>query len=247
MKSAALITALLVAGLALAAQPSLNAPGVVTHGPRTVKQVALTFDADMTPGMKQELKDGRVKNFYNREVIEVLTSTNTPATIFMTGMWAEVYPKQARAIAANPLFEVENHSYDHPGFSQPCYGLPGVAQATKLGNMLRSSKAIETITQVTPKYFRFPGGCAEASDVKLAEKAGMKVIHWDVIGGDVNQPNARAIVQQTLSQVQPGSIIVLHISRGHAPATGAALPAIIAGLKAKSLTPVTLNTLFSSK
>ncbi|HEX8932285.1 MAG TPA: hypothetical protein VF810_03970, partial [Patescibacteria group bacterium] len=28
---------------------------IITHGPRNLKQVALTFDADMTPGMKAKL------------------------------------------------------------------------------------------------------------------------------------------------------------------------------------------------
>lgn len=230
-----------------AAQPSLNAPGIVTHGPRNVKQVALTFDADMTPGMEQELRAGIVRSFDNETVVQVLKQTKTPATFFLTGMWAQVYPKAAQAMASNPLFEIENHSYDHPGFSQPCYGLARIAPGAKLSDIVRAQRAIHMATNITPKYFRFPGGCAEAVDVKLVEQAGMKVVHWDVVGGDVNQSNPQAIAQQTLARVQPGSIIVLHVSGGHAPATGLALPAIIAGLKAKGLTPVTLNTLLGSK
>lgn len=245
-----LLPAALLSGLAgattlpaLPPVPSLNAAGIVTHGPRTVRQVALTFDADMTAGMESELRSGKVKSFYNESVVAVLKKTNTPATFFLTGMWAQVYPQAAKELATNPLFEVENHSYDHPGFSQPCYGLARIATGAKLANMLQAQRAIHLATGVTPKYFRFPGGCAENGDVQLAEKVGMTVVHWDVVGGDVNQPNPQKIVSQTLARVQAGSIIVLHVSGGHAPATGEALGEIIAGLKKKGLTPVTLKTL----
>lgn len=246
-----LVNALVNAALAASAQaqvgslgvPSLGAPGIVTHGPRNLKQVALTFDADMTPGMEAELRRRQVKTFDNEAVVQVLTSTHTPATFFLTGMWSQVYPQSARALARNPLFEVEDHSYDHPGFAQPCYGLAAIAQAAKTIDIERAQRAIVQSTGVTPHYFRFPGGCAAASDVRLAQAAGLNVVHWDVVGGDVNQPNPAVITRQTLLRVQNGSIVVLHVSGGHAPATAQALPGIIAGLQKAGYKLVTINTL----
>ncbi|GAA5533751.1 peptidoglycan-N-acetylglucosamine deacetylase BC_1960 [Deinococcus aluminii] len=223
--------------------PSLDAPGIVTHGPRTVREVALTFDADMTPGMEGELRRGQVGSFYNAGVVQALESTHTPATFFLTGMWAQVYPQQARALARHPGFEIENHSFDHPGFSQPCYGLKAVARSDKAADIERAQAAIREATGANPRYFRFPGGCASESDVHLAEAQGLQVIHWDVVGGDVNQPDPARIVRQVLDRVQPGSIVVLHVSGGHAPATGLALPAIISGLKARGYSFVTVREL----
>ena len=75
------------------------------------------------------------------------------------------------------------------------------------------------------------------------EAAGLTVVHWDVIGGDANQNNPAVIVHDVLSRVQNGSIVVLHLSGGHAPETGKALPAIIAGLKARGYRFVTVRTL----
>lgn len=229
--------------LASAASVSLNAPGVIQHGPRNTKMVALTFDADMTPGMLQNLKSGRVSSYYNGAVVDALKQSQTPATFFLTGMWAEQYPQQARALAQNSLFEIANHSYDHPGFSQPCYGLASIPEAAKKQNMALAQRAIARVTGVTPQFFRFPGGCAAASDVKLAEQLGMRVVHWDVIGGDVNQPNAAQVVSHSTAGVQGGSIIVLHVSGGHAPMTGKALPQIIRTLKARGYQFVTLSQL----
>lgn len=148
-------------------------------------------------------------------------------------MWSKVYPASALALAKHPGFEIENHSYDHPGFSQPCYGLASIPDAQKSANIERSQRAIKTATGISPQYFRFPGGCASEGDVKKVEAAGLKVIHWDVIGGDANQKSPAVIVRDVLSRVKNGSIVVLHVSGGHAPETGVALPAIITGLKAE--------------
>lgn len=95
MTRAALLASLLLSSAQAAAllnlRPSLNAAGIITHGPRTLeagqfKRVALTFDADMTPGMESELRSGKVKSFDNEAVVRALETTNTPATFFLTGM-----------------------------------------------------------------------------------------------------------------------------------------------------------------
>ncbi|AWN23346.1 polysaccharide deacetylase [Deinococcus irradiatisoli] len=231
--------------LPLPVRVSLNAPGIITHGPRTLREVALTFDADMTPGMERELRLGKVRSFDNEAVVQALEQAQAPATFFLTGMWSQVYPASALALARSPLFEVEDHSYDHPGFSQPCYGLPPIALPGKLPDILRAQRAIQAATGTTPTLFRFPGGCAAESDVKTVQAAGLKVVHWDVIGGDVNQPDPAVITRTVLSRVQNGSIVVLHVSGGHAPATGAALPGIIAGLRARGYRLVTVQTLLA--
>ncbi|GHF46186.1 peptidoglycan/xylan/chitin deacetylase (PgdA/CDA1 family) [Deinococcus metalli] len=243
---ALLLALLALSGVAGAIRPSLDAPGVITHGPRALQDVALTFDADMTPGMEQELRSGRVRSFDNEAVVRVLEQAGIPATFFLTGMWAQVYPASARAMAHNPLFEIEDHSYDHPGFAQPCYGLAGIAPGAKAPDILRAQRAISQATGDTPRYFRFPGGCATAADVALAHAAGLQVVHWDVVGGDVNQPDPAVIVRQTLRAVQGGSIVVLHVSGGHAPATALALPGIIAGLRQEGYRFVTVQALLGA-
>ncbi len=40
---------------------------VIFHGPRDKKRIALTFDAEMTDGMKANLQSGRVKTSYNKK------------------------------------------------------------------------------------------------------------------------------------------------------------------------------------
>ncbi|WP_272976052.1 hypothetical protein [Deinococcus geothermalis] len=55
-----------------------------------------------------------------------------------------------------------------------------------------------------PRYFRFPGGCATEAAVQLAEVQGLPVFHWDVVGGDVNQPAPKRITRQVLERVRLG-------------------------------------------
>ncbi|GGR03901.1 polysaccharide deacetylase family protein [Deinococcus ruber] len=219
---------------------------LITHGPRTLRRVALTFDADMTPGMEHALQTGKVKSYDNVAVRQILRATHTPATFFFTGMWAEEYPTPARAIAQDPLFEVEDHSYDHPGFEQPCYGLTSIAQAQKAADIEHAQAVIARLTGVTPRYFRFPGGCEQAQDLTLVRGLGLIPVDWDVISGDAGQSDPRVIIRNVLRQTQDGSIIVMHSHGGKAPATALALPAIIAGLKARGFTFVKVADLLNN-
>lgn len=85
--------------------------------------MALTFDADMTPGLLALLRRESVQSWYNHEVIVVFRSQRVPATLSLTGLWASTYQEDARALAADPLFEIGSHTVDHLTFHARCYGL----------------------------------------------------------------------------------------------------------------------------
>ena len=153
--------------------PPTLAPGpagltpVFRNGPRGPdKVVALTFDADMTAGQGERAARG--ERFDNPGLIDSLRTLKVPATVFMTGRWAEEYPVQARSIGRDPLFEVANHSYSHYAFTEDCYGLPtiaGSASGSAAGERMRADverafSAFRAVGVPRPMpYFRFPGGC----------------------------------------------------------------------------------------
>src|SRR5205823_580346 len=64
-------------------------PEVIEHGSRDKKQVALTFDADMTVGMKALLDRGIVKSWYNAPIKETLDREQVKATVFLGGLWSK--------------------------------------------------------------------------------------------------------------------------------------------------------------
>lgn len=219
-----------------------NPETIIEHGPREKKQIALTFDADMTEEMQAALKSGKVKSWYNEGIVSTLNTTHTKATVFLTGMWAEVYPEATKELGANPLIELANHSYDHPGFDGKCYGLRQAKHDEKEMQIQKTQDVIFQATGVRPRFFRFPGGCYSKADLALVHKLGMVPIQWDVVGGDAFTHFSQHISDSILSQAQNGSIIVLHINGGpNAPGTNEVLAYVITVLKRRGFEFVTLS------
>lgn len=220
----------------------------IDHGPRTRHWVALTFDADMTRAMLARLRSGAQRTWYDSTIVHELRATRTPATIFLTGLWTQEYPGVVRELARDSLFELENHSVDHSGWLAPCYGLPVVhGSLSKWAEIENAARTIRTIAGITPRYFRFPGGCHDASDLRLVAAAGERAVGWDVISGDPFQPDSAVIVRSVLAGVRPGSIVVMHmVGAPNAPATDRALPTIIAALRERGYRFVTLQQLLGS-
>lgn len=216
---------------------------VMEHGDRKTPKVALTFDADMTPEMFLLLKSGLVKSWYNAPIKETLDKNNVKATVFLGGLWTKTYPKEAKALAADPLIEIGNHSYNHYAFAS-CYGLPILSNKDDLNDVAMAQKIIAETTGLTPKYFRFPGGCYEKIDLETVAKLGLTVVHWDTVAGDGFNNDANNIIYQVESRVQNGSIVVMHIHDGkYAPKTNDALIKIIPDLKKRGFEFVKISEL----
>ncbi|WP_431989562.1 polysaccharide deacetylase family protein [Streptomyces albogriseolus] len=214
----------------LAAGPAGLTP-VFEHGPRAAgKVVALTFDADMTADQGPRAAAG--EHFDHPRLIGTLRALKVPATVFMTGRWAEEYPDQARAIGRDPLFEVANHSYSHYAFTADCYGLPTVPKERMRADVERAYQAFRAVGVPDPMpYFRFPGGCYDRRALQALTPAGVTAVQWDVVGGDAFATDADAVARQVLDGVRPGSVVVLHCTRSAAPTTEKAVRSIVPELR----------------
>ncbi|GGX06219.1 polysaccharide deacetylase family protein [Streptomyces lomondensis] len=232
--------------------PPTLAPGpagltpVFEHGPRTHgRTVALTFDADMTAGQGARAAAG--ERFDHPRLIATLRALRVPATVFMTGRWAEQYPDQARSIGRDPLFEVANHSYSHYAFTPDCYGLPTVSEERMRSDVERAYAAFRRVGVPEPMpYFRFPGGCYDRRALRALTPTGVTAVQWDVVGGDAFQTDADAVVRQVLDGVRPGSVVVLHCTRSAAPATERAVRAIVPGLRREGFRFVKVSELIGA-
>ncbi|MER6917310.1 polysaccharide deacetylase family protein [Streptomyces sp. NPDC000594] len=204
--------------------------------------VALTFDADMTAD--QGSRAVRGERFDNPELLETLRALKVPATVFMTGRWAEEYPDQAKEIGNDPLFEIGNHSYSHYGFTANCHNLPRVAASRMLADVRRADTAIaRTGARRTVPYFRFPGGCFDKEALRAIAPAGKTAVQWDVVSGDAFANYPDAVVEQVLNDVSPGSVVVMHMTRSAAPVTGAAVEEIVPALREQGYRLVTVSEL----
>jgi len=221
-------------------------PELIEHGDRDKKLVALTFDACMTPRMKDELEKGSVPSWYNKKVVDILRENKVPATFFVSGLWAKSYPEVVKNWFNDKdnLFEIENHSWDHAAMKTPCYGLADAKNRDQ--EITLTQNELFGLTGIFPKYFRFPGGCYNPEDLTLLSKFGMKAVDWDVISGDAFLKNPEKIKAEVLSKTQNGSIVIMHVVGGRtAPATAEALQGIIDGLTEKGFKFVKVEELFN--
>lgn len=220
---------------------------VISNGPRDKKVIALTFDADMTPSMKTELEEGKVASWYNEQVVQILVNEKVPATLFLTGLWMETYPKVVKELAANPLFELGNHSYSHPTFLRICYGLTYIPDSKDEEEITKTQVLLKSYTGVDNHLFRFPGGCFEKSDATIVHNLGLDIIGWDVKSDDGFNTNTVRIINNVLRKAKNGSIVLMHLHGGtNAPKTGDALLPIIKGLKEKGFSFVKVSELIKN-
>ncbi len=210
--------------VAVPASASSPAP-TVRHGPRDAKRIALTFDDTFAPAN-------------SLPALRALRSLNSPATIFVTGMYANVYFDIDREIADGVragLFEVGDHSSTHPFLTK----IPWSLMLDEIG---AGSAAFTQLTGApTVPLLRPPYG---ATDSTVAEAAGAKgmqyIVLWDVGADDWTGLPAETIRDDVLKNAQNGSIVLLHLAAEH---TYEAIPAIVNGLRARGFELVTVSEL----
>lgn len=220
---------------------------IIWHGPRDKKEIALTFDADMTPVMVDWLQDGQVQSYDDTRITDYLIHNQIKATFFLTGLWIESYPNATKQLADNSLFELENHTYSHPSMSGNCFDQPQIPTSQYPFEIEKTQQLIEQYTHVAPKYFRFPGGCYDQSDLDLVKKEGLLTVHWDDVADDGFNDNEEQIIDNVLNEAKPGGIIVMHMGSpiSNVPQTANALPTIISTLKKEGYTFVTVSDLLN--
>lgn len=184
-------------------------------------RVALTFD------------DGYSASAWS-SILTTLRARGVHATFFVNGVHVAAFPSLARrTVAAGHA--IGSHGYSHAGFF-------GLSAAEIYQEVARDRSIWWSVARASPLPFvRTPFGIYDATVLYAVGQAGYaRVIVWDVDPADWQGPPSSTIVGRVLSCVRPGSIVLMHLQ----PSTAAALPAIISGLRARGLRPVTLPAMF---
>jgi peptidoglycan-N-acetylglucosamine deacetylase len=193
-------------------------------------EIALTFDACATR-----------KGWYgfDRDVFDILKRGQVPATIFLSGVWIENHPEAMADLAADPLIEFGDHSYDHPHMTRlPAERIEAEIDQTEaaLGRYGRRAVA-----------FRPPFGDWNRRLVELVGARQLPTVTWDVVSGD---PSAKTttprMIQNVLDGARAGSIIVFHIN-GRGWKTHEALPEILRALHERGFRLVSLSELLAAR
>lgn len=189
-------------------------------------EVALTFDdgptAQTTPPF-----------------LDYLERTHTAATFFVEGQYAQMWPDLIRREWQDG-FAIGVHTWDHPDMLQQT--VPQMHH--QLGDTLKTLHAILG-ADACIWLWRPPYGDYNALVMQVAASYGLTTVNWDDSGLDWTQPGTQQIADMILQLIHPGSVVLMHDGPAQREQTLAALPLVLAGLKARGLTPVTLPKLLA--
>jgi len=193
---------------------------VVRRADAAGNRVAVTFD-DCNEGAAW------------RSILSTLRAYNVRATFFCPGDQVYAHPSEARATVAGG-HAIGSHSNGHAQLDRLSYA--------EIAARLNVDKtAWWTVAGATPTpYFRPPYGNYDAEVLHAAGDLGFRyTVIWDVDPQDWTSPGSGAIASRVLGSARPGSIILLHVRSQ----TAAALPSILAGLRARGLQQSTMPEL----
>ncbi len=186
---------------------------VAAPSPSTGRTAALTFD------------DGPTAT-YTPQILAELAAAGVPATFFTVGNEGAAHPDLLRAEAQSG-HSVEDHTWDHADLTK----LTPAAAASELE---RTAELIQQATGTRPVCFRPPYEATNPTVVSIAAALGLTQTLWNVDPTDWKRPGAAVIVANVLTHVTGQNVvIILHDGGGDRSQTVAALPAIIAGLRAR--------------
>lgn len=162
---------------------------LVLHGTRTKNQVALTFD------------DGPDIRF-TPQVLDVLAKHDVKATFFIVGTRAEAHHAITKRIH-DEGHAIGNHTFWHPN-------LPKEELGRLHWELTETEQVIADIIGFKPRLFRSPYGALNEEMVEMLEENNNTVIGWDVDSIDWKQLDPDIISDNVLSNVDFGSIILMH-------------------------------------
>lgn len=197
--------------------------GIQTHvatvpGRRTL---ALTFDGCGGPSGSS----------VDHRLLDTLREFGVPATLFLNHRWLTANPAVAAALAADPLFRLENHGTGHLPLSvngAAAYGIPGTADPAGVVNEIETNRRyLRDTLGVTSTWFR--AGTAHYDDVavEIAGLLGVRLAGF-AVNADYGATASPDTVATHIRHAPDGAIILAHLNH---PASGTA-----AGLRAALMT-----------
>jgi peptidoglycan-N-acetylglucosamine deacetylase len=198
----------------------LSTPFVRVAG-RQHREIALTFDDGPGP--------------YTPRIIDILRRAKVPATFFEVGVLERYFHASTTAIVA-----AGDVIGDHTEAHAPMSRLSAFDQREQI---LEDAAVLGEYGAGFPRLFRPPYGLFNASTLALLRRYRMLMVLWTVDTNDYRRPGVKAIVHAAVAGARPGAIILMHDAGGNRAETVAALPKVIAALRARHYRLVTVPRL----
>jgi peptidoglycan/xylan/chitin deacetylase (PgdA/CDA1 family) len=198
---------------------------VVWRGPRDARGVALTFDDGPSPE-------------HTPKILDLLDEGGANATFFVIGRKAAAHPELVREIAARGHV-VAVHGHDHDRF------LSLRTPETVGEDLAEAIATVEAITGTRPALYRPPVGLTSPRIAQALSWFDVTVVGWSVAAFDgVASAKPAHVVRRVVRRLEDGVIVLLHDCAerdDHVPASVAALPRILAAMRARDLEGVGLD------
>lgn len=186
------------------------------------RRVALTLDA--------------CSGGFDAELVEFLVRNRIPATIFTTKRWLDRNPVGLAALKEHPeLFEIEDHGENHVpaviGSGRKVYGIQGEPDVVHLRReVLRGALAVEAASGAPPHWYRGAGGIYDQRAADEIRRLGYAIAGFS-INADAGATLTRQQIEERLSHVRGGDVILAHMNKPAAQTAEGLRPALLALLR----------------
>jgi len=215
------------------------------EGPKTEKQIALTFDDGPGP--------------HTQEFLDLLDRYKVKATFFMLGELAEFRGSVAKEVLTRG-HEVGNHTFNHKNYLKELKDQIRQSNETKenhphatavvkkelLEDMNKSRAVIEKAIGKKLTICRMPHGVDATWVHEVARDAGFILVNW-TYGADWTKASAEELIPSYIKAIRPGAILLLHDGGNKREKTLQITEAVIKAAQEKGYKMVTVTELLKLK
>ncbi len=189
-------------------------------------KIALTFDDGPHPR-------------YTPQILDILKKYDVHATFFLIGENVELYPDLAKRIL-DEGHEVGNHTFTHTKISD-------TSKEQLKKEIEQCERILFELTEYQPVLFRPPQGRLDSKVESLAQMFDYKVILWNIDTRDWAHESPEAIKKNVITNIESGSIILMHDFIAHNSPTPKALELFIPRLLEEGYTFTVVSDLLGSE
>jgi peptidoglycan/xylan/chitin deacetylase (PgdA/CDA1 family) len=136
-------------------------------------------------------------------ILDLLDEHGARATFFVVGERVARWPHLIGEIVRRG-HEVAHHTHTHPAGTFWC------ASDARLGRELDDTLAVLCSAGARPRRFRPPVGIKNVFLAKALAKRGLECVGWTVRSGDWLARRAEDVVENVMTNVRPGAIVLMH-------------------------------------
>jgi peptidoglycan-N-acetylglucosamine deacetylase len=182
----------------------------ICRGQTKDKCIALSFD-DGPAGDRTE------------RILDLLRENQVKAAFFCVGKNISGHETQLKRMKLEGHI-IGNHSFSHHRY----FDL--FSSSKMLEDLNEMSRTCQTITGLTPLFFRPPYGVTNPNLKKAIHRGGFTSIGWSIRSYDTVIRDENRLLKRILKSLRPGAILLLHDTQ---EATEKVLPRLLEGIREK--------------